>query len=81
MSVLIAMRRALIQDAAYENLLKRRREALHRRVAEALRDTLAATAPAEPEALAHYFLQAGLANCRSSLSRSPYRNDHTELNA
>ena len=36
MSVLIAMRRALIQDAAYENLLKRRRQALHRRVAEGL---------------------------------------------
>ncbi len=29
---------ALIQDAAYENLLKSRRQALHRRVAETLRD-------------------------------------------
>ena len=29
---------ALIQDAAYENLLKSRRQVLHRRVAEALRD-------------------------------------------
>ncbi len=50
---------ALIQDAAYENLLKSRRQVLHRRVAEALLDNLAATA-AEPELLAHHFTQAGL---------------------
>jgi predicted ATPase len=48
---------ALIQDAAYENLLKSRRQALHRRVAEAMRDTAAGT---EPELLAHHFTQAGL---------------------
>jgi class 3 adenylate cyclase/predicted ATPase len=51
---------ALIQDAAYENLLKSRRQALHRRVAEILRDRFAATAAAEPEALAHHFTQAGM---------------------
>ena len=32
---------ALIQDAAYENLLKSRRQVLHRRVAETLRDSVA----------------------------------------
>src|SRR5262249_11148904 len=31
---------ALIQDAAYENLLKSRRQLLHRRVGEALRDSV-----------------------------------------
>jgi predicted ATPase len=51
---------ALIQDAAYENLLKSRRQVLHRRVAEILRDRFADTAAAEPEALAHHFTQAGL---------------------
>ncbi len=51
---------ALIQDAAYENLLKSRRQVLHRRVAEILRDRFAATAAAEPELLAHHFTQAGL---------------------
>jgi hypothetical protein len=51
----------LIQDAAYENLLKSRRQVLHRRVGEALRDNFAATAAAEPELLAHHFTQAGLA--------------------
>jgi predicted ATPase len=51
---------ALIQDAAYENLLKSRRQVLHRRVAEILRDRFADTAAAEPEALAHHFTQAGM---------------------
>jgi predicted ATPase len=51
---------ALIQDAAYENLLKSRRQVLHRRVAEILRDRFPDTAAAEPEVLAHHFTQAGL---------------------
>ncbi len=51
---------ALIQEAAYENLLKTRRQLLHRRVAEVLRDRFADTAAAEPEVLAHHFTQAGL---------------------
>ena len=46
---------ALIQDAAYESLLKSRRQALHRRAAEAL-----LSANAEPEAIAHHFAEAGL---------------------
>ena len=51
---------ALIQDAAYENLLKSRRQALHRRVAEFLRDNAAGGDAAEPEMLAHHFTQAGM---------------------
>ena len=51
---------ALIQDAAYENLLKSRRQVLHRRVAETLRDQFAGTVSAEPELLAHHFTQAGM---------------------
>ena len=51
---------ALIQDAAYENLLKSRRHVLHRRVAEALRENPADTAAAEPELIAHHFTEAGL---------------------
>jgi class 3 adenylate cyclase/tetratricopeptide (TPR) repeat protein len=50
---------ALIQDAAYDNLLKSRRQVLHRRAAEALRDNTAAPVT-EPELLAHHFSQAGL---------------------
>jgi predicted ATPase len=51
---------AHIADAAYENLLKSRRQVLHRRVGEALRDRFAATVEAEPELLADHFTQAGL---------------------
>ena len=51
---------ALIQDAAYENLLKSRRQVLHRCIAETLRDRFADKAAAEPEVLAHHFTQAGL---------------------
>src|SRR5277367_2580593 len=46
---------ALIQDAAYDSLLKSRRQTLHRRAADAL---LASPAP-EAEPLAHHFTQAG----------------------
>ena len=50
---------ALIQDAAYESLLKSRRQALHRRAAQLLREQ-PERAAAEPEALAHHFTRAGL---------------------
>ena len=46
---------ALIRDAAYDGLLKSRRQALHRRAAEALID-----AHGEPEAVARHFVEAGL---------------------
>ncbi|HLN49351.1 MAG TPA: hypothetical protein VK251_07555, partial [Steroidobacteraceae bacterium] len=51
---------ALIQDAAYENLLKSRRQVLHRRAGEVLRDQFADSATAGPELLAHHFTRAGL---------------------
>jgi class 3 adenylate cyclase/predicted ATPase len=51
---------ALILDAAYENLLKSRRQVLHRRIAEALRDNITASAAPEPELLAYHFKQAGM---------------------
>ena len=50
---------ALIQDAAYESLLKSRRQALHRCAAEMLRDE-PERAAAEPEIVAHHFTEAGL---------------------
>jgi predicted ATPase len=51
---------ALIQDAAYENLLRSRRQVLHRRIGEVLRDKFAVAAAVEPELLAHHFTQAGM---------------------
>jgi class 3 adenylate cyclase/predicted ATPase len=50
---------ALIQDAAYDSLLKSRRQALHRRAAEVLHDS-AERAAAEPEVIAHHFTEAGV---------------------
>jgi class 3 adenylate cyclase/predicted ATPase len=50
---------ALIQDAAYDSLLKSRRQALHRRAAEILVGQ-SEPAAAEPEVVAHHFTQAGL---------------------
>ena len=50
---------ALIQDAAYDSLLKSRRQALHRCAAEILRDDRDRAAAA-PEIIAHHFTQAGL---------------------
>jgi len=50
---------ALVQDAAYDSLLKSRRQALHRRAAELLCDN-PERAAAEPEAIAHHFTEAGL---------------------
>ena len=47
---------ALIQDAAYDSLLKSRRQALHAQAAEILSES----ASPEPEAIAHHFTQAGL---------------------
>ena len=50
---------ALIQDAAYDSLLKGRRQVLHRRAAELLSDE-PERAAAEPEVVAHHFTEAGL---------------------
>jgi predicted ATPase len=47
---------ALIQDAAYDSLLKSRRQALHAQAAEILSES----ASPEPEAIAHHFTQADL---------------------
>jgi predicted ATPase len=51
---------ALIQDAASENLLRTRRQASLRRMAEVLSDQSADTAAADPALLAHHFSQAGM---------------------
>jgi class 3 adenylate cyclase/predicted ATPase len=50
---------ALIRDAAYDSLLKSRRQALHRRAAEILVGQ-PENAAAEPEVIAHHFTEAGL---------------------
>ncbi|MET0537532.1 MAG: adenylate/guanylate cyclase domain-containing protein [Xanthobacteraceae bacterium] len=55
-----SFKHALVQDAAYENLLKSRRQVLHRRIADTLRDRFQTIATNQPELVAHHFTQAGL---------------------
>ena len=52
---------ALVRDTAYESLLKSRRQILHQKIAETLREHFADIVEAEPELLAHHFTEAGLA--------------------
>ena len=51
---------ALVRDAAYESLLKSRRQQLHRRVANVICERFPERAEAEPEVLAHHAAEGGL---------------------
>jgi class 3 adenylate cyclase/tetratricopeptide (TPR) repeat protein len=50
---------ALVQDAAYESLLRSRRHELHRKIAAVLSERFPDVAEAEPELLAHHHAAAG----------------------
>jgi predicted ATPase/class 3 adenylate cyclase len=50
---------ALIQDAAYEALLKTRRKELHHRVAQTITEEFATIAAERPEVVAHHWTRAG----------------------
>jgi len=51
---------ALIQDAAYQSLLKRTRQQYHQRVAKLLEDRFPEVASTQPEMVAHHYTEA---NC------------------
>jgi predicted ATPase/class 3 adenylate cyclase len=51
---------ALIQDAAYQSLLRRTRQHCHRQVAELLESRFADTVEASPELMAHHYTEACL---------------------
>jgi class 3 adenylate cyclase/predicted ATPase len=53
---------ALVQDVAYESLLKSRRRKIHADIAGALRNQFPMLEANEPELLAHHYSQAGLAD-------------------
>ena len=50
---------ALIQDAAYQSLLKRTQKHYHQRIAQVLEGQFAALAASQPEVLAHHYTEAG----------------------
>jgi len=58
MEVSYTFKHALIQDAAYNSLLKGGRKAIHARIAEALHNSSELSASA-PEVLAHHYMEAG----------------------
>lgn len=57
-----SFRHALIQDAAYDSLLKRTRQQLHGQLATAISGRWPTTFHAEPEILAHHLTRAGRAS-------------------
>src|SRR5262249_33732906 len=52
---------ALIQDAAYQSLLKSTRQQYHQRIAQVLEAHFPETAATQPELLVHHYSEAGLA--------------------
>ena len=55
-----SFKHALVQDAAYESLLRSRRRTLHKRIAEVLCERFAGVVETQPELAAHHFTEAGL---------------------
>lgn len=56
-----SFKHALVRDAAYETLLKSRRQLLHGQIARAIEKKFPEIAATQPEIVAHHFTEAGLA--------------------
>ena len=56
---LYLFKHGLIQEAAYQSLLRSSRQRYHQRIAETLEARFAEVAEAQPELLAHHFAEAG----------------------
>ena len=55
-----SFKHVLVRDAAYESLLRSRRQQLHGQIARALEERFAAIVASQPEIVAHHFTEAGL---------------------
>jgi hypothetical protein len=55
-----SFKHALVRDAAYESLLRTRRQHLHGQIARTLEDRFADVVASQPEIVAHHFTEAGL---------------------
>jgi class 3 adenylate cyclase/predicted ATPase len=51
---------ALVQDAAYQSLLKSKRQQYHSQIVQVLEERFAETKETQPELLAHHYTEAGL---------------------
>ncbi|MFL5281051.1 MAG: AAA family ATPase [Rhodopila sp.] len=56
-----SFKHALVQDAAYDSLLKRRRQELHAKIARVIEQRFPNLPTSEPEVLAHHLTEAGRA--------------------
>src|SRR5712692_6787555 len=56
---LYVFKHALIQEAAYQGLLKSTRQQSHRKIAQVLQEQFPETAETQPELLAHHYTEAG----------------------
>jgi len=56
-----SFKHALVRDAAYESLLRSRRQQLHGQIARTLEERFADIVASQPEIVAHHFTEAGLA--------------------
>jgi class 3 adenylate cyclase/tetratricopeptide (TPR) repeat protein/ABC-type transport system involved in cytochrome c biogenesis ATPase subunit len=79
---------ALVQDAAYDSLLKRKRAELHARIAQAIETRFPDKAETEPELVAHHYSAAGAAQRalphwlragRNATARAAYREAAAHL--
>ena len=66
-----SFKHALVQDAAYQSLLKSRRQQLHARIAEALETRFLRSRDARPEVLARHLTEGGLAERRFPIGAGP----------
>ena len=64
---------ALVQDAAYNSLLKSRRQELHAKIARVIEQRFPNIKATEPEVLAHHLTEAGLAEAAIPLWQSRRR--------
>jgi class 3 adenylate cyclase/predicted ATPase len=60
LQAIYTFKHALIQDAAYECLLRSTRQQYHQRIAQVLEAQFIEVAQAQPELLAHHYTEAGL---------------------
>ena len=74
---------ALIQDTAYQSLLKSTRQQYHRQIAQVLEDRFPETIETQPELLAYHYTEAGLteqaiAHWQQAGERASQRSAHVE---
>jgi predicted ATPase len=83
-----SFKHALVKDAAYQSLLKSRRQQLHARLAQVFKERFPAVVETQPELIAYHLTEAGLDECaadawaragRAALGRSAMREAANSL--